>query len=152
MSKVKILSLLSIGLLITNLLLVCFIFFKKPMPSEHEGPKHLIIERLSFDKNQSKKYDGLIKWHRKEIENTNQNILGLKNQLYGSLAQDSSAIDKDSLINAIGQLQVKIESIHFKHFQDIKKLCKPNQIDAFNDLSKELAALFSKGKPPRKRK
>jgi hypothetical protein len=32
--------------------------------------------------------------------------------------------------------------LHFKHFQDIKKICNPSQEEAFNKLAINLATLF----------
>lgn len=144
MSKVKILSLLSIGLLLSNLLLIGFIVLQKPMYGGPNGPRSLILERLKFDKGQIEKYDVLIDGHRKKIQHTELEIKGLKNTLYESLARDSNNLYKDSIINAIGQCQIKIESIHYKHFQDVKKLCNENQLPAFNALTEELASLFSR--------
>jgi periplasmic protein CpxP/Spy len=39
---------------------------------------------------------------------------------------------------------MQIEAIHFQHFNDIKKLCKGEQIQAFNALTADLAMYFSK--------
>jgi len=53
---------------------------------------------------------------------------------------------KDSLITVINLNQKQIEETHFKHFEDIKKLCKPEQLDDFKEFSKELGRLFAPNK------
>lgn len=123
-------------------------FHKRPMPRREE-PKVYIIDKLGFDKEQVKDYEELITWHKSTIRTTNQAMRHLKNELYTSL-QDSMKSNEvaDSLIAEIGKLQVKIETTHYKHFNDIKKLCKPEQQKAFNELTLELSKLFSHQPPP----
>lgn len=147
MNKVKLLTWLCLGLLLINLGLVWFIFSHKPNRAMHDGPKNKVIETLAFDANQIVAYEKLIDWHRSEIRRSEGNILELKNKLYATLSNDSAKNQKDSLILEIGKLQTTIENIHYKHFQDIKKLCKLNQLKAFENLTSEIALLFSKKHP-----
>jgi len=151
MNKVKVLSLLSIGLFLANLFLLWFLFMHRPMPPGGEGPRNSIIEKLGFDTEQSKAYDQLISRHRSEIEKAQQEIIALKNTLYASLRSDSQQTAADSLILAINQVQMNIEHIHYNHFLDIKRLCKPEQVDAFNAFSEDIAKLFSPHEPNRKK-
>ena len=57
---------------------------------------------------------------------------------------------KDSLIKQIAMVQMSIEVTHCKHFEAIKQLCQPTQMEAFNALLLEMSDLFSQGKKPRK--
>jgi hypothetical protein len=41
---------------------------------------------------------------------------------------------------------MEIEHVHFAHFVDIHKLCKPNQEANFQQLTTELHDLFPKGR------
>jgi hypothetical protein len=56
---------------------------------------------------------------------------------------------KDSLIEILASNQKKIEETHFKHFQDIKKLCTPEQMNRFDDLTEELSRIFGRKPKPR---
>ena len=51
MSKIKLLSIIAISLLLTNLALIGFVFFGK---SKHQpiDRKYVVIEKLNFDDNQ----------------------------------------------------------------------------------------------------
>jgi len=152
MNKVKLLSILSVGLLLANITLLWFLLSNKPKhggPEPNGGPRNIIIKKLDFDENQVKQYESLIQWHRDEIDKSQEQIVVLKNELYSTLV-DSTAATKDSLINKISDVQKNIETIHYKHFQDIKNLCKPNQLAAFEKLSKEIAALFAPPHPPKR--
>ena len=42
----------------------------------------------------------------------------------------------------IGELQENIEVAHYNHFIKLKALCKGDQVEKFNELSKELAKIF----------
>ena len=69
-----------------------------------------------------------------------------------------NTVVKDSLITLFLANQKNIEEAHFKHFQDIKSICKASQLQDFNSLTQELSKLFSNqnrkpqspgGRPPR---
>jgi hypothetical protein len=155
MEKTRLISLLAVGLLLSNLLLVGFILYNKPkhdgeFRSPHPGgPRNIIIERLHFDDAQVTQYDKLITWHRGEVNKADEQLVALKNQLYGTLANTAGSIVKDSLMNAISAVQQSIEKIHYRHFEDIRNLCTEKQKPDFEALSRDMASLF--GPPPHKR-
>ncbi len=143
MNKVKFLTIVIVGLLISNIALVGFLVLKKPDHPKHLGPRNIIIEKLGFDENQEKAYDKLIAWHRDEITKTEKDIMLLKNKLYSNLSVDTQSNTKDSLINELSKVQIKIENIHYKHFEDIKQLCHDDQKQAYINLTTEIASLFA---------
>ena len=156
MSKLKLLSIGVIGLLLVNMGIVVFLFMKKPPhppggrhPMAQEGPKNIIIERLHFDKEQVEQYEKLIAVHQASIRTTDDSIRMVKNDLYQTLNNESFT-GKDSLLARLNILQNQIEGIHYTHFAQLKRLCKPAQLNAFNALTKDLARFFAPGKkgPP----
>lgn len=157
MEKTKLLTITVIGLLLLNIATLVFLFLNGPKPDRlpHEGrrePKEIIIEKLHFDAQQQKEYAKLIQWHRGEINQLDDNIRQVKNDLYSGLSEKEINVKtKDSLIILLNSYQKKIEETHFKHFEDIKKLCKPEQQEDFKALTEELSKIFSRNKPPRPR-
>jgi Spy/CpxP family protein refolding chaperone len=160
MEKTKLLTITVIGLLLLNFATLGFLFISgtkghKPphdIPEGRHEPKEIIIERLHFDANQQKEYGQLIEWHRRKIRQLEDSIRVSKNELY--MLFNNDIVDekaKVTLINEIALFQKQIEATHFKHFEDIKKLCKPEQQVYFNELTEELGRLFSRNKPPRPR-
>lgn len=147
MNKLRVVSILCIGLVLLNLVLIWFFVFNKPHDTKHEGPKKVIIQKLDFDENQIKDYEKLINWHRTEIKKNEVKLFELKDKLYSTLLTDDSLKIKDSLIQQIGIFQTEIEYIHYKHFSDIKKLCKPNQLKKFEAFSLEITNLFPRTRP-----
>ena len=158
MTKIKLLSIAVIGLLLTNAGIIVFLLLKKPPvpiegmpPEKREGPKKIIIKRLNFDETQVAAYELLITEHRKLVKNLKDSISDTKNTLYQSLKTENINA-KDSLIILLSELQKRIESVHYDHFAQIKKLCKPEQKEAFDKLTNDLAFYFiteKKGPPPR---
>lgn len=158
MSKIKLLSITVICLLLTNAGIVVFLLLKKPPvaiegmpPEKRDGPRKIIIERLHFDIAQVEQYELLITEHRKLVREIKDSISDTKNTLYQSLKMENFK-GKDSLTDILSVLQKKIESVHYDHFTQIKKLCKPEQMEAFDKLTNDLAFYFTtekKGPPPR---
>ena len=164
MSKIKLLIIAVVGLLLINIALVAFLLLKKPpvRPGgpppmgqdgpprmQNEGPKKIIADHLHFDADQVAAYEKLIKAHQQSVKALDDSINLAKNNLYQSLQTDTFA-GKDSLVILLGVLQQKIELVHYAHFADLKKLCKPEQLGYFDQLTAELAGFFSLGKnaPP----
>lgn len=149
MEKTKLLTIAVIGLLLINIGTLGFLLLngKEHRPPHEDGrpePKEIIIEKLHFDAAQQKEYDNLIRWHRGEITRLDGNIRQAKNELYAQLSQaDVQAKVKDSLIAVINSNQKQIEATHFKHFEDIKKLCHKDQMDDFDALTEELSRIFA---------
>ncbi len=150
MSKVKFISVLAIGLLISNLILVGFISLNKP-PRGPVERKMIVIDKLHFDKEQIEQYEHLIELHRKEVRQSNEQIRLLKVQLYSTLMQDQVGELQDSLIREVSKVQTHMEEVHYDHFLQIKKLCKPDQLVYFKDLTKELATFLNPPPPPKER-
>lgn len=159
MEKAKLLTNTVIGLLLLNLATLGFLFVSgskghKPLHyNQSQGrpePKEIIAEKLHFDANQQKEYENLIRRHRGAIKQLDENIRGVKDELYSELKHSEvNVITRDSLILLLAGYQKQIEITHFKHFEDIKKLCHKDQLQYFDDLTDELGRLFSRNKPPR---
>lgn len=126
-------------------------FLVGPPHPRHGGPKQEIISRLNFDAEQIKKYEGLIKIHRKQIKAQELKIRKAKKIYFSHLKQNSKEIDTVQLLK-IQTAQAEIEKAHYLHFFEIKKLCRNDQQDEFTRLIDELGELFSHGPPPKRPK
>lgn len=155
MEKTKVLSFAVIGLVVLNLGILVFLFLNgknhKPPHDRRPEPKQIIIDKLHFDAKQQQDYAKLITGHRAAITRLDDSIRKAKNELYLLLNEDT--VDekvKVALLDEIAVHQKQIEQTHFKHFQDIKKLCRKDQLDDFEALTEDLSRIFAP-KPPRKR-
>lgn len=151
MERTKLLTITIIGLFLINLATLGFLFLNGPKPGgmPHEGrplPKEIIIDKLHFDANQQKEYEKLIRWHRGKIDELDSAIRETKNELYSILGEEKTDNNvKTRLITRLNQYQKQVEETHFKHFEDIKKLCKPEQKEEFEALTEELSRIFAPG-------
>jgi protein CpxP len=153
MNKTRLLTVAVVVLFLMNIGIISFLLLNKPPRPDGErngeGPKRLVIERLRFDKDQVDRYDGLIEQHQKTMRAADDEIMQLKRELF-SLLPSSDQSRKDSLIADINSVQRRIEYAHFDHFSGIRMICRPDQMNDFNALSRDLADLFSsKGPRPR---
>ena len=151
-----------IGLLLLNIGIICFLYFSRPnrkLEQINKSPKEIIIEKLHFDTNQIDKYETVIKIYKDQIDSLDFRNKEIKSELYSQLKSPVVAkAKKESIINLFLANQKRIEELHFKHFQDIKNICKASQLKDFNILTEELGKMFSNqnskphgpvGKPPR---
>ena len=114
----------------------------------NKEPKTIIIDKLHFDKKQIKQYDIYIQQHRKAIIENETAIKKLRSNLFTQLKYKQDSAKTDSLIGFIARQQGVVEHINYKHFIEIKNLCKPSQQKDFNELTNEIVNLFS----PKERK
>jgi hypothetical protein len=147
MNKLKLLSVISIGLLVSNVMLIAFILTRHPERPPHQEPKTILIERLHFTEHQIQQYDRIIETHKTATRQSNDDIMKLKNQLYRSLSKETNTVFRDSIITDIGKVQMKIEEIQYTHFEQIKQLCQGEQLNLFNQLSNEIAGIFAPKRP-----
>ena len=157
MDKIKLLTFSVIALLFLNLATLGYLFLSGGKASRIDGhdrhmgkpmPREIIIMKLNFDDNQIAEYDKTIKTHQKNIADLDSSIRETKNELYQELKSESANNQKkDSLISAISTYQSQIETTHFNHFLEIKKICRPDQLDKYMELTDELSKIFSH--PPR---
>lgn len=138
MNNTKFLILIIIVLLVMN----GFLFFRLIKPRK-EGAKSIIIEQLHLDKEQIKKYESYIRQHRQDVNENEAKMNALRSNLFEQLKYDQNFLKVDSLISIIAQQQMVAEKINYNHFLEVKGLCKPSQKEAFNELTTEIAHLFS---------
>lgn len=112
-------------------------------------PREIIIRELAFDEEQIKKYDVLITEHQQYIRSIEEQITEKKTKLYKSALLENSSVDS-VLFSEIAQIHIELEKIHIDHFQQIKGLCKGDQLQKFDDIVPKFSTLFRPPKPPKK--
>jgi periplasmic protein CpxP/Spy len=158
MNKVKLLgSAVAILLLINGAILILLLMKPSHPISGRPGagpdePKRVIIGKLHFNEDQIEKYEKLVGQHRVAVSDLEKQIRDTKTNLYLTLSNGKS-VKRDSLERQLGLLQSRMERIHYNHFAEIRKLCRTDQMEYFNELTHELASFFGPRKnlppPPR---
>ena len=152
MTKSRLLGISVVVLLALNIATVTMLMMG---PGGHHGPKgkmqpkKVIIEKLKLDEAQTAAYALLIENHQKLVRQKEAERKTAKNAIFHLLASEDHS-QKEALIANLGNVQQEIERIHFKHFADLKALCKPEQLPAYKELTNELGKLFAPPGRPKK--
>lgn len=160
MERTKLLTLVSIGLFLLNLLTIGFLVFKSgrlgppghpPGPPGANDPATVIIRRLYFDSDQQAKYMELVRQHQADVRVLRDQSTQLFRDYYGLLKADRPNLTQiNDLSRQIGINQQQLAQLNLAHFGQIKALCRPDQKVAFNELVADLSKLFGQEqRPPR---
>jgi len=64
-------------------------------------------------------------------------------------SENIESAKKDSLYLKLANYQKQIETTHFNHFLEIKKICNKEQLSDYKYLTEELSKIFSNRRKPR---
>lgn len=142
MSKLKFLTILSVGLAVINIALIAFFLFGRHGEKRQDAPKEHIVKQLNLDKKQVDQYDVLIKAHQKKRKGLNEKMMELRNQLYPIALKDVNESKKNEILIQLQGVYQDLEVANLEHFEDLKKLCRADQNEQFDALVDELAHLF----------
>lgn len=145
-------------LLLTNIATLSIYWFKKPMhdggPNEQGGRREkrmgqFMVDQMKFDKQQEDTYwklrDSMIVIQRPvmdSIRNAKKKFFDLLNQ---SNVSDSSLFIYS---NEIADLQKKLDLATFRHFQQVRLLCRPDQLQKFDTVIKEIVTRMTPFRRP----
>lgn len=155
MNTSKILRITVIAILAINIAVIGYLLINKDVFFGNKPPKprEIVIKKIGFSEDQIKQYDVTITKHQNRIKALDNSIRKTKNELYSRLKDSSAEIDtNDSLVRKINTFQKQIEITHYNHFIEIKKICKPEQLEKFNALTNELSKIFSGKRKPKNEK
>ena len=135
-------------LLLTNIATLSIYWFKKP---NHEGgPGHdpgnrekrmgqFMVDQMKFDTAQEAAYwkmrDSMMNIQKPVMDS----IRSSKKRFFDLLNQPDAT---DSLLtvhsNEIADLQKKLDIATFRHFQKVRSICRPDQLEKFDTVIKEI--------------
>jgi len=150
MNKNKFYSIVIVGLIILNIVLIGFMAMPKhgkkgskdgPNSGAKDGPKQIVVDRLQLSPEQTIAYEELINVHRGIVRSKDHQLRDLKQGLFNELKNDKS-LKKDSILNEIASVQMAIERLHFDHFKDIKDLCTSEQKEDFDVMVHDIGRIF----------
>lgn len=102
------------------------IFFWLKFASTDNGhrppPRDLLEKELQFDGKQLAAFDVLKKQHHQQHEQLLQQIAEKRKVLYAP-----NVVSIDSTVQQIGLLQQQIERMTLSHWEDVRKICTPEQ-------------------------
>ncbi|HEY9364335.1 MAG TPA: hypothetical protein VIQ00_13800 [Chitinophagaceae bacterium] len=138
--KIKFLIFLISILLITNIAMLVFFVWKKPIDQRDRGERRvstseLLKTKIGFSETQMKEYDQLKQEHRESMRPLFDSIRIAKEDFYKQLNQPSV---NDSVLNItaanIGKKQQMIDLQVFNHFRKVRGMCTGDQQPKFDSL------------------
>lgn len=141
MSKTKLLVAAVCLLVAVNLFMMWQLARRHDMPCPQN--QKIIIEKLGLDAAQVAQYDVHVNAHRRDIRMYEDSLKMLKTELYTATLVSSDTAAAQVVIAKIDGVHQAIEWVHYRHFEAIRALCRPDQLPAFTALTQDLAAMFN---------
>jgi periplasmic protein CpxP/Spy len=138
MSKTKFLTAALLLLVILNAVTLYFLFAKHDgkRPNGREGGRpsvEFISKQLNFDTLQKTQLMKLRDEHKTEIETLRKEDNMLHDSLFSYVKRGTiDSLKIDSITNLIAANKKHFELTFLKHFSQIRSICRPDQIELFN--------------------
>lgn len=147
MNKLNFLILCVLLLFVLNGVTLYFLFTgnNRNVPAQRPG-FDFIIRQLKFDEQQKQQFEGLRNQHRAELDVLKKQDRELHHELLKMIqAGNADAAKVDSLTALIGNNKAAFDRAFYRHFSEVRKICKPGQLTLFNETVEQIV----KRPPPR---
>lgn len=147
-NKFRILWVAIVALVVLNIgMMAWFTFFAhRPGP-----PQRLFLEQeLSFDDKQKESYRLMREEHFMKARSIKEHVKMMKEAFFKAMA-DSSIADEElrKKALAISSEASELDLLTFKHFQQVRQMCTPEQKEKFDEIIEEvLRSMDRQGPPP----
>lgn len=146
MGNARFLKIAVLSLLLLNIGTLGFMWIMRPQPPGGERPFNYIVRTTGMDRAQRDAYARLRDAHHSSMVQLHDKATQLRQQMFGLLAAksaDDPAISQ--LADSIAVLWKEEELVTFRHFQDVRKICRPDQQAKFDQAI--LSAIESMNQP-----
>lgn len=147
-SKLSFWKIFAITLLISNTVILAFIFFEKPTRADNKGPEKFIIKELKFDEAQIESFNKLKFAHQDSAQRLKNTGRELRENYFKLLRNDTTDnLLADQLLIQIVNNQKAIEQVTFSHFQSVKNICDSVQKEKFDNIILEVIHRMKDNRP-----
>lgn len=142
-SSVKILTVAVVLLLLTNIALVFFMFFRHPKGPDRrrKDPSEMMVKELNMTPDQQKQFREMKDAHFQSVKPLFDSMRAEKSTLIDLLKEKEVS---DSLFTAynknILEKQARIDRLTFEHFRKVRTLFTPEQQPRFDSLLRKMMA------------
>ena len=143
MNKIKTLTILVGILAIINIGLLIFLLVGKTRGHGPKGPRDkekagmFIQKKFGFDESQMKSFRESKANHRSNVEELEGQLAELSRSFYTVESDDKQEV-RDSLMKVINQVSESIYMSNVKHFDDVREICRPEQLPEMENFVKGL--------------
>ncbi len=154
MKNTKIYIILILCLVILNLVSLGFIWYgytKEHQKGNHDRHKRahriekILKKKIGLSDSQMQDFHQAREKHFNNIKPIEQELRTQKKALFDANVRNAEIENIQSILHRIGQLHIKIDSLTFEHFKELRSYCDESQIDDFDKmLEKMLRKEFGK--------
>lgn len=140
-SKNKALVFIIILLLLSNIALVGYLLFfcKKPNQNKNKGGFATVLQKeVGFNQQQVEAFNKLKGGNWSKAKEKMSEILTVKNAIFDFSKQETPDSVVQKLADSIGRLQAQVEMSAYKHVKEVRKICTPAQLPAYDSLMKKI--------------
>lgn len=148
MNKIKTLQIISSILLLINIALIAFMVFNRGPKQGRQAPGKMVKEIFNFDESQMEKFKEFRDEHRHLGREISSQLKSTSKAFYNTI----DPLQKEILLDSILSQSKEIYFNNEKHFNDIRSICKPEQITNMEKFIDELMEKQSSHPPKRKRR
>ena len=152
MNKKKVLIILVVVLTLINVLFIAFHLFGPHRRHGERGKEkqEFVIRELDFDKMQQKEYRNLVVIHSQTILSLRKKQVDIKTNLYQTIGEENTSNKRGDYLQKLSLINNEIELTNLNHFDDIRALCRKDQIPRFKKFRSNLKSFFDPPKPPKR--
>ena len=147
-SKLSFWKIFAIILLISNTVILAFVFFEKPARGENKGPANFIIKELKFEEAQIESFNKLKFAHQESLQALQITGRELREDYFQLLRNDTTdQVLANQILLQIANNQKTIEQVTFSHFQSVKNICDSVQKEKFDSIILEVIHRMKDNRP-----
>ena len=147
-SKLSFWKIFAITLLISNMVILAFIFFEKPTSADNKGPANFIIKELKFEEAQIESFNKLKFAHQESLQELQITGRELREDYFQLLRNDTTdQVLANQILLQIANNQKTIEQVTFSHFQSVKNICDSVQKEKFDSIILEVIHRMKDNRP-----
>ena len=110
----------------------------------------LYLEKeVGFNEQQIATYRELRDEHLHELRDLRDSVKALKQQFFNKIPDTKIAPEEiTKLTKELGDKMAKVDKITFEHFQEVRKICTPEQLKKFDEIIGNFAEKANRPDPP----
>ncbi len=132
---------ISVGLVVINLITIFVVLSPKILKKSREdrgNKEQYMAKKLGLSDTQISAMQTLRQGHFKEIKQLERRLFKIKGELFKRSSGEVNSEQLNIDLQSMAQLQVKIDSLTFTHFVEMRAVCSEDQLEKFDEFLSEI--------------
>lgn len=119
-----------------------------PGGPDHGGPFEFIVHELNMDETQRSKFAELRDEHHQAVEELQEASHELHDKYFEELANPAAdSVQINAMADSMAGIQKQIDLVTWKHFSQVRAICKPEQQKKFDVIIREALRMMQRPRP-----